>query len=101
MVEEHRRAKQRERDLLTSILRELRMEMERDHAEYITARDIYRTIRDDLDTTEEEILRVLGLLQHPFVAAVREGAEGSFAFAARPDVAALRLASLPVALRAT
>jgi hypothetical protein len=101
IVEDRRRAKQRERDLLTNILRELRVEMERDHAEYITARDIYRTVRDDLETTEDEISRVLGFLQHPFVAAVREGTKGSFALAARPDVAALRLASLAAALQAS
>ena len=101
IVEDRRRAKQRERDLLTSILRELRVEMERDHAEYITARDIYRTVRDDLETTEDEISRVLGFLQHPFVAAVREGTKSSFALAARPDVAALRLASLASALQAS
>ncbi|WP_123943531.1 MULTISPECIES: hypothetical protein [unclassified Frondihabitans] len=98
-VEQRRRAKQREQDLLGSVLRELRAEAERDQAEYITARDIYRTVRDDLETTEEEILRVLVFLQHPFVAAVREGAKGSFALAARPDVAALRLSSIAGALK--
>ncbi|WP_132050504.1 hypothetical protein [Curtobacterium sp. PhB136] len=86
---------------MTSILRELRVEMERDHAEYITARDVYRTVRDDLETTEDEISRVLGFLQHPFVAAVKEGAKSSFALAARPDVAALRLYSLVAALQRT
>jgi hypothetical protein len=101
MVDQRRRANQRERDLLTSILRELRAEVERDHAEYITARDIYRTVRDDLETTEDEISRVLGFLQDPFVAAVREGSKGSFALAARPEVAALRLSSLAAALQAT
>jgi len=75
--------------------------MERDHAEYITSRDIYRTVRDDLETTEDEISRVLGFLQHPFVAAVKEGPKGSFALAARPDVAALRLYSLAAALQQT